>query len=63
MEMEVLNASHISFPYHLFTAGLHISPSDILDKEIGLGNNISFHATVKLKSINMINYGSIISIM
>lgn len=36
MEIEVLILFHISFPQAFFEAGFHISPSVILDKDIGL---------------------------
>lgn len=37
MDTEVFNIFQRSFPQNFLEAGLHISLSDILDKEIGLG--------------------------
>lgn len=37
MDIEVFNIFHRFFPQYFPVAGLHISLSDILDKEIGLG--------------------------
>lgn len=39
MEIEVFILFHISFPQAFFEAGFHISPSVILDKDIGLSQD------------------------
>jgi len=41
MEMEVFNIFQGSFPQYFLVAGLHISLSDILDKKVGLEEDIS----------------------
>lgn len=40
MEIEVFNIFQISFPQYFLAAGLHISLSDILDKNMGLGEQV-----------------------
>lgn len=40
MEIEVFNIFQTSFPQYFLVAGLHISPSDILDKKMGLAEQV-----------------------
>lgn len=48
MDTEVFNIFHISFLQYFPVAGLHISLSDILDKEIGLGEQSSVSSTIQM---------------
>ena len=41
MDIEVFNLFQISFPQYFFVAGLQISPSVILDREMGLDQDNS----------------------
>lgn len=43
MENEVFNIFQRSFPQNFLVAGLHISLSDILDKKIGLSEQVYYY--------------------
>lgn len=49
MEIEVFILFHISFPQAFFEAGFHISPSVILDKDIGLSQDSNSNQVDGLK--------------